>query len=209
MIRRHVRRGLTLLEVILALTILGISLATVGTLVSLGTRSAVASRDVTEAQLICQTVMAEIAAGIMPPQVIPPTPYAMNPLWQVDVLVVPSDLESLLVVQVGAQRADDMLGRSRFQLVRFIADPAVTAQVDADAEAAEADAAAAAAADAAYAEAASSTASPFGASTSFGPGGTGGNTDSGANGASGVGGNTGGAAGSGSNSGGGQAGGGR
>jgi hypothetical protein len=53
-----------LLEVILALAILCGSLAVLGEAIRLGMRNAQIARDTTEAQLLCQSKLAEITAGI-------------------------------------------------------------------------------------------------------------------------------------------------
>jgi prepilin-type N-terminal cleavage/methylation domain-containing protein len=57
-------RGFSLLEVLLALAILVGALAAIGTLVDLGMRHARASRELTQAQLLCESKLNEIAAGI-------------------------------------------------------------------------------------------------------------------------------------------------
>ena len=55
------RRGLSLLEVILAIAILGGAIAAIGELVRLGVRSASYAKQPTQAHLLCDTRMAEIA----------------------------------------------------------------------------------------------------------------------------------------------------
>src|SRR5687768_7200671 len=62
-----IRRGLTLLEVILAIAILGGALAVIGELIRLGSRSAAQARDLTTAQLYAETKLNAIAAGIDEP----------------------------------------------------------------------------------------------------------------------------------------------
>jgi hypothetical protein len=52
------------LEVILALAILAGSMAVLGEAIRLAMRSAEITRDTTQAQLLCQSKMAEIAAGV-------------------------------------------------------------------------------------------------------------------------------------------------
>jgi prepilin-type N-terminal cleavage/methylation domain-containing protein len=60
------RAGFSLLEVLLALAILGTSLAAISILVRLGSRSAVNAREVTTAQLLCEAKLAEITSGMLP-----------------------------------------------------------------------------------------------------------------------------------------------
>ncbi len=58
----------SLLEVVLALAILVGAIAVTGELVRLGTLSAASARDLTQAQLICESKLAEITSGITPPR---------------------------------------------------------------------------------------------------------------------------------------------
>ena len=62
--------GLSLLEVMLALAILGGALAVIGELTRLGARSAETARDLTRAQRYCENKMAEVSAGLVTPQAI-------------------------------------------------------------------------------------------------------------------------------------------
>src|SRR5215831_8758051 len=60
------RRGLSLLEVILAIAILGGALVTIGQLIRIGARSAGEARDLTMSQLYAESEMNGIAAGWYP-----------------------------------------------------------------------------------------------------------------------------------------------
>src|SRR5687768_18501382 len=73
-LRIHRRAGLTLLEVMLAIAIFGVSLVAIGELIRIGSVNAAAARDLTEAQRHCNNVMAEIGAGITPPDAATDTP---------------------------------------------------------------------------------------------------------------------------------------
>ena len=66
LLRRNRSRGLSLLEVILAITILGGSLVLVGELIRIGFRSAAEAKLQSEAQIHCDAKMAEVAAGVLP-----------------------------------------------------------------------------------------------------------------------------------------------
>ena len=55
----QVRRGLSLLEVMLAIAILGGSIAVIGELIRVGTISAAKTRDLTTAQILCESTLAE------------------------------------------------------------------------------------------------------------------------------------------------------
>ena len=58
------RRGLSLLEVIFAIAILGGSLATIGQLIHIGARNAAQARDLTMAQLYAESQMNRFASSI-------------------------------------------------------------------------------------------------------------------------------------------------
>lgn len=57
-------RGLSLLEVILAMAILGGAIAVLGEVASLALRNAEFTRDMAHAQLLCESKLSEIVAGI-------------------------------------------------------------------------------------------------------------------------------------------------
>jgi type II secretion system protein I len=142
--RRQLRRGFTLLEVILALAIFAGSLAVVGELVRLGARNARDTRDLTQAQLLCESTMAEVAAGMIPAQAVGPTPCESNPDWSYSLDVEATNAASLLSVRVTlAPTAASTRPGVQFSLVRWLVDPeqVAAAQQEAD-EQAEAAAAA-------------------------------------------------------------------
>ena len=64
--RSRVRSGLSLLEVILSIAILGMALIVIGELIRIGFRSATSARVRSEAQMACDTKMSEIVAGVLP-----------------------------------------------------------------------------------------------------------------------------------------------
>ena len=74
--RRAPRAAMTLLEVILALAILAGSLAVLGELTRQGMHNAEAARAESEAQLLCESKLAEIAAGIAPPEAVTSASWA-------------------------------------------------------------------------------------------------------------------------------------
>jgi type II secretion system protein I len=100
------RRGLSLLEVILAIAILAGCIAAIGELVSLGTRQAEEARDLTTAQLLCESKIAEIAAGVVPAEAVSSAPFENDPRWLYSVVINSLDDQSLLSVQVDVQQAE-------------------------------------------------------------------------------------------------------
>lgn len=118
------RRGLTLLEVVLAVAILGFSLAAISQLMWIGYRSATDARARTEMVLLCDTKMAEVAAGVLPLASVggQPIPEATDWLYFVD---VQNSLQlGLLSVTVTiAQAPETSATPISMSIVRFMPDP--------------------------------------------------------------------------------------
>lgn len=123
------RRGLSLMEVVLALAILGISLAMIGELVRLGTRAGEAARDDMESQLICESLINEIAAGTQLPEMVIDQPVDEFGEWLYSVETQPVDAASLIAIRVSVRRADAILPTNRvvipYSLTRWVMDPEV------------------------------------------------------------------------------------
>lgn len=95
--RRH---GFTLLEVILALAILAGAMAALGQLMSVGTRSAAHARDMSMAQILCESKMAELTAGIEPLEPVQGAAFEQTRDWRYSVVVGSTEEEGLFAVQV-------------------------------------------------------------------------------------------------------------
>ena len=129
--RQDRRGGFSLLEVILALAILTGVIAVLGELARLGLENARIARDLTYAQLLSESKMAEITAGITLPDPTPPTPFGTvaDPReadWLYSIEVEPIDQEGLLAVRVSV--VQDLPEEKRpveFSLTRWIVDPSV------------------------------------------------------------------------------------
>ncbi len=138
------RLAFSLLEVILAIAILGGAMAVLGELVRVGTRSAQAARVLSSAQLVCDSLMAEIAAGISPAE---PSDgildnYDPQYQWQYQVEVESVDEQGLLAIRITVQEAVDPSSRpAQFSLTRWMIDPEVEAEQQALADELEAAAA--------------------------------------------------------------------
>jgi general secretion pathway protein I len=126
------RRGLSLLEVLLAMAILGTSLAAIGTLIRLGSHSAVKARELTTAQLLCEAKVAEITSGILPAEPGGPWPFDLpeHAEWEYYVDLQPLPQPGLLSMTVTVQQ--DLPENPAqtvqptplaFSLVRWIQDP--------------------------------------------------------------------------------------
>jgi general secretion pathway protein I len=132
------RRGFTLLEVMLALAILVGVLAVLGEFARTGLRHAKTSRDLTRAELHCESVMSQIAAGILTPDPVSDMPIT-DPVsgasvsdsqmddaapWVYSIESQTIDEEGLLAVTVTVTQAVPPIQRpTTFTLVRWMIDP--------------------------------------------------------------------------------------
>lgn len=115
------RNGLSLLEVILSIAILGTSMVIIGEVFFSGYRSAVKARDLSDATLICDSVMAELAAGSIE---LESTSGAQIPGvqgWEYSVETVESAVAGLLLTTVAVGRQGDQ--NISMSIVRMLPDP--------------------------------------------------------------------------------------
>lgn len=128
-VRRRVSpRGLTLLEVILALIILGGALVAIGELIRTASRSARDARDATAAQVLADSIVSEISAGTIPAQPVSGQPDPFDPEWIYSIQVERPNQDGLLQISVTVQRADSVNLPQRsppFTLVRWMLDPGI------------------------------------------------------------------------------------
>ena len=124
---RRVRRGaFTLLEIILALTILAGSLAVMGEVVRLAVRNAESARQLTQAELLAASKLAEITSGITLADPVQDVPFEWQPDWTYTIAVDPTDDVGLLSVRITVSEAE-ATGRQplEYTLVRWMLDPNV------------------------------------------------------------------------------------
>ena len=116
------RKGLSLLEVILAIAILGVAMAVLYQMIGVGYRSAIETRARTDANILLDTKMAEVAAGVIPLENAGGVEIAENPDWDYSVDVAEAEQIGLLSVTVTIEqtRVDRPLVIS---VVRFMPDP--------------------------------------------------------------------------------------
>jgi hypothetical protein len=94
------------LEVVLAIAILAGCIAAIGELVRLGLLHAEEARDLTNAQLLCESKIAEIAAGVVPTEAASMVPFEHDTRWMYSVVVSSLDDQCLLSVQVTVQQVE-------------------------------------------------------------------------------------------------------
>lgn len=128
---RRPSRGFSLLEVILALGIMAGAMVVLGELARQGLRYAEAARDVTEAQMLCESKLAEFTSGVTDPSGGAAEPLetdAASPrkwLCTVDVSSL-SDLGLLAVSVTVTKDAPDQANPLSVSLTRWMIDPSAT-----------------------------------------------------------------------------------
>jgi type II secretion system protein I len=120
--RRSFRSGLSLLEVVFAIAILGTALAAIGQLVQQGMRAGGAARVQSYAQILADAKMAEVASEILPLSSTSGSPIDDAPGWVYSVDVQPAEQIGLLVVRVTVQQSSSDRP-IEFSVVRFMPDP--------------------------------------------------------------------------------------
>lgn len=124
------RTAFSLLEVLLALAILGTSLAAIGAFIRMGSHGAVNAREMTTAQLLCEAKLAEITAGILPAEPGGPWQFDMAEqagwVYYVDMQTLPQPGLVSMTVTVTQELPPGSTQRPlMFSLVRWIQDPAL------------------------------------------------------------------------------------
>ncbi|MEZ6093078.1 MAG: prepilin-type N-terminal cleavage/methylation domain-containing protein [Pirellulaceae bacterium] len=121
---RDAKAGISLLEVILAIAILGMSMVAITNLLNIGYRAAGSSRLRTEAAIFCDSTMAEVAAGVIELTSASDQPVSGTNDWLFSVNVQSADITGLLSVTVTVKQADSALNTPlSVSLVRFMPDP--------------------------------------------------------------------------------------
>jgi prepilin-type N-terminal cleavage/methylation domain-containing protein len=123
------RRGLSLLEVVLALSILGIATGILSSILFQAADTGLKSRRITQAELICEAKMAEAISGSLPLQVISWTPASTvdGTNWYYSMELLPAQMPSM--IGIGISVTDD-LGMSESprplaRLVQWMIDPSL------------------------------------------------------------------------------------
>ena len=128
---RSARSGFSILEVILALAILAGAIAVLGEASRIGLENARIARDMTYAQLLCESKLAEITSALDPPTPEEEIPFGTvedpsEPDWYYWVEVTPIDTEGLLEIRVTVRK--DLPAQQRpveLSLVGWMIDPEV------------------------------------------------------------------------------------
>lgn len=146
----HNRNGITLVEIILSIVVLAGSMAVLANLSRMGMRNAITSKEMTQAQFLCESLLAELETGILdlepaydePVRDFPDTgasnPYDSNEvLWVYDIDISTIHDNGLLEVIVTVKKDDKTKTQSKpisYRLVRWMIDKDVVAEVLAERE---------------------------------------------------------------------------
>ena len=87
--------GFSLLEVIIAMAILAGGIAILGQVIRIGTQSASDSRNLTTAQVLCESTMSELIARVLPLESVQRTPFETNSDWLYSVIIRSTEEEYL------------------------------------------------------------------------------------------------------------------
>jgi len=118
--------GFTLLEIILALAILAGSLAALGEVMRLSDQTSERTGDETQAQILAESVMAELEAGYLQFAAVDNAPFdlATDPPWTYSIALEPTQYDELVLVRVKvAQQLSAEKQPTRFELVRWTLNP--------------------------------------------------------------------------------------
>jgi len=127
------KAAFSILEVILALAILTGAMAVLGELGRLGFQNARATQDLTKAQLLCESKMAEYTSGITTPQAVSGASFDTidqdsntNVLWVYSVSMETVDSDGLIALCVTVtQNLPGTQHPTSFSLTRWILDPSL------------------------------------------------------------------------------------
>ena len=130
-----VRKGITLLEVILGLAIFVGSIAIISKLVELGVRASQFAQLHTRAVILAQSKMAEIVAGILPLESASGDVFPEDPAWQwqLDVSDGPvSGLNWVSITVIPSSTGELATNREpvEFTLSRWLLDPSYMADLE-------------------------------------------------------------------------------
>lgn len=123
------RSGFSLLEVVLALAILTAAVAILGELIRSGLRNAQLARDLSKAELLCESTIYQIESGFLPPQPAQRAQIDQEPGWfySIENESTGSPTQSgLLRLRVTVELNPDQQKRpTKFSVVRWMRDPSL------------------------------------------------------------------------------------
>jgi len=125
--RSQDRCGLTLYEVILSIAILLPALAVLGHAIDTGTRAALQAQRQSQAALHCDSLMAEMIAGVRPLEAVSDEPIELaGEEWSWGAEIQPGQHRYLLEIRVLVRHRDykDAVD-AEYSLIRYLRDPSL------------------------------------------------------------------------------------
>ncbi len=151
---RSTLRGISLLEVILSLTILAIASAYLSQSMYLATTNALTAERLTQSELVAESVMNQVVAGVIPAQPVTWTPYMDSSMtgeelatsqWMYQIQSIPTEIQGMIGIQVAVQevrRDGAMTNNIDIYVNRWMIDPTLGLDVPPEETEEEADASA-------------------------------------------------------------------
>jgi len=120
---RGERNAMTLLEVLLSLLVLMVAISGISGLIMMGSYSAADAKDLTMAQVLCESKMSEVASGVSE-AASSSGGFPNEPDWTFTVETSPAGTPGLLSVRVTVQQDRNQIENPiEFSLVRWMPDP--------------------------------------------------------------------------------------
>lgn len=100
------RSGISLMEVVLALAILGIASAYLSQAMQIAAQNAIRAQRLTQAELVAESVMNQVIAGVIPAQPANWSPYTSSSTssnWNYSLSIVTTEMQGTIGIQVAVQ----------------------------------------------------------------------------------------------------------
>lgn len=118
------RSGLSLLEIVLAIAVFGMAMIIITNMYFLGYRSALRARLLSDANILCDAKMAELASGVIPASSVSGQLIEEQRDWSYSVNIQPSLQPGLLVATVTVTQSDPNAAMPlAVSIARFLPDP--------------------------------------------------------------------------------------
>ncbi len=113
--------GFSLLEILMATSILLASVVVLNQLVGVGNRNAIAAQDQTTAQMLCESVLNEVLAGALPLGPVDEEAFVDFPGWVYSIRVEPQQFSGLSKIEVEVNADGTEKSRNQhFSMVRLV-----------------------------------------------------------------------------------------
>jgi type II secretory pathway pseudopilin PulG len=126
---RNTPRGISLLEVVIALAIFLTATTIIGQLVSTGSQAAIGAQLKAEAARRCETVMSEAIGGVVPLESTGDVAFEDDPMWTWSLTISDAPVTDLVQIEARVTR-QTRVGQppATMALIRWIRDPALWTQ---------------------------------------------------------------------------------